>query len=109
MFETPEPSRTAANRLLSALSNEELLRLLPNLEPVSFAFGELVYESSESRRCAYFPSTCIISLIYTTLDGSSVEVGVVGNDGLVGFPLFLGGESSLNRAVVQLAGAALKM
>jgi CRP-like cAMP-binding protein len=97
------------NRLLARLPPEELERLLPHLGRVNFALGEVIYESGGRQSFIYFPTTAIISLLYLMENGSSAEMGVAGNDGLVGVALFMGGDTVPNRAVVQSAGAALRM
>ncbi len=97
------------NRLLALLPREEYERLLPHLEPVSFALGEVIYESGGRQSYIYFPTTAIISLLYMMENGSSAEMGVAGNDGLVGVALFMGGDTVPNRAVVQSAGDVLMM
>jgi CRP-like cAMP-binding protein len=99
----------AGNRLLAQLPPEEMGRLLPHLSPVSFALGEVVYESGGRQSYIYFPTTAIISLLYLMENGSSAEMGVAGKEGLVGVALFMGGDTVPNRAVVQSAGAALRM
>ena len=91
------------------LPANEYGRLLPHLLPVSFALGEVVYESGGRQSHIYFPTTAIISLLYMMENGSSAEMGVAGNDGLVGVALFMGGNTVPNRAVVQSAGDALRM
>jgi CRP-like cAMP-binding protein len=101
--------RPESNRLLARLPGEELERLRPHLEHVSFALGEVVYESGGQQRYIYFPTTAIISLLYMMENGSSAEMGVAGKDGLVGIALFMGGDTVPNRAVVQSAGDALRM
>ncbi|MDQ1610493.1 MAG: hypothetical protein QOG00_424 [Pyrinomonadaceae bacterium] len=98
-----------ANRLLARLPGEEMERLLPHLEQVSFTLGEVIYESGGKQSYIYFPTTAIISLLYMMENGSSAEMGVAGNDGLVGIALFMGGDTVPNRAVVQSAGDALRM
>ncbi len=97
------------NRLLAALPNEEYKRILPNLEHVSFSLGKVVYESGMHLDYLYFPTNSVISLLYTMEDGTTAEMGLVGNDGVVGVALFLGGETTPNQAVVQIAGAAFRM
>ena len=97
------------NRLLARLHQEELERLLPHLEQVSFTLGEVIYESGGKQSYIYFPTTAIISLLYMMENGSSAEMGVAGNDGLVGIALFMGGDTVPNRAVVSSAGDALRM
>jgi CRP-like cAMP-binding protein len=97
------------NRLLAALPREEYERLRPHLERVSFDLGEVVYESGEHLEHVYFPTTAIISLLYLMEDGSSAEMGLAGNEGVVGIALFMGGGTMPNRAVVQSAGGAVRL
>ena len=104
-----KPLEPVENRLLARLPLEEYEHLLPHLEPVSFALGEVIYESGGQQCYIYFPTTAIISLLYMMENGSSAEMGVAGNDGLVGIALFMGGNTVPNRAVVQSAGDALRM
>jgi len=97
------------NHLLAGVSPEELARLLPNLQPVTLTLGHVLYESGEKMDYVYFPTTSIVSLLYIMENGSTAEIGVVGNDGLVGIAIFMGGNTTPNRAVVQSAGIAFKM
>jgi len=97
------------NHILSALPAEELARLLPSFEHVKLSLGQVVYESGEKLNYVYFPTTSVTSLLYTTEDGTTAEMGLVGNDGVVGVALFLGGETTPNRAVVQVAGGAVRL
>lgn len=97
------------NHLLSALSAEEYKRLLPSLQPVTFRLGEVLYESSGLLNHVYFPTTSVVSLLYAMEDGMTAEMGLAGNDGVVGVALFLGGDTTPNRAVVQIAGDAIRM
>ena len=97
------------NRLLAALPAEEYEQLRLNLQPVSFSLGEVVYEFAGQLDYVFFPTTSIISLLYTMENGSSAEMGLTGNDGVVGIALFMGGGTMPNRAVVQSAGGAFKM
>lgn len=97
------------NHLLFALPDTERKRLSPTLQSVSLSLGQVVYEYSEYLEHIYFPTTAVVSLLYTMRDGSTAEMGLVGNDGAVGIALFLGGETTPNRAVVQIAGDALRM
>ncbi len=99
----------AGSRLLALLPREEYERILPHLGHVSFSLGEVVYESGGQMSYIYFPTTAIISLLYTMENGSSAEMGMAGNEGLVGVALFMGGDTMPNRAVVQSAGGALRM
>ena len=108
-FEAAEWRSPIENRLLSALPREECERLLPNLQLVTFSLGHVIYESGAELEWIYFPNTSIISLIYTMEDGSTAEMGLAGNDGVVGVALFLGGDTAPNQAIVQVAGNALRM
>ncbi len=97
------------NRLLGLLPADEYERLRPNLRQVSFSLGEVVYEFGAQLNYVFFPTTSIVSLLYTMENGSSAEMGLTGNDGVVGIALFMGGGTMPNRAVVQSAGEALRM
>ena len=97
------------NLLLAALPAEEYKRLLVHLQPVTLSLGEVVYESSGLLDYIYFPTTSVVSLLYTMENGSTAEMGLCGNDGAVGVALFLGGNTTPNRAVVQIAGGAFRM
>jgi CRP-like cAMP-binding protein len=97
------------NRLLAALPAAEYERLRPNLRPVEFTLGEVVYEFGGQLDYVFFPTNSIVSLLYTMENGNSAEMGLTGNDGVVGIALFMGGGTMPNRAVVQSAGGALKM
>jgi len=104
-----KPTGPSENRLLAALPTDEYERLVPNLQQVSFSLGEVVYEFGGHLDYVYFPTTSIVSLLYTMENGSSAEMGLTGNDGVVGIALFMGGGTMPNRAVVQSAGAAIRM
>ena len=97
------------NRLLAALSPEVLQRLQPDLELIHLDLGASLYESGDSVRNAYFPVDSIVSLLYVLEDGASTEIAVVGNDGVVGVALFMGGGSTPSRAVVQSAGSTYRI
>jgi len=97
------------NHLLDALPQAEYERLLPLLEQVQMPLGEVLYESGGELRHAYFPTTCIISLLYVMENGASSEIAVIGNDGIVGITLFMGGGTMPNRAVVQSEGYAYRL
>lgn len=99
----------ARNWLLSALPEDVYERLRPNLEMVPLGLGKVIYEPHETLSHVYFPTTAIISLLYTMQDGTSAEIGVVGNDGIVGIAVFMGGNTTPNRAVVQSKGEALRL
>lgn len=105
----PAASTPNANRLLAALPAEEYERLLPHLTPVAFSLGEVIYESQGLMEHVYFPTTGHVSLLYTMLNGATAEVGLVGSEGLVGIALFMGGDTTPNRAIVQGAGEAFQM
>src|SRR5436190_23584046 len=100
---------TVENRLLAALPATEYDRLRSRLQPVEFSLGEVVYEFGGQLDYVIFPTTSIISLLYTMENGTSAEMGLTGNDGVVGIAVFMGGGTMPNRAVVQSAGGALRM
>ena len=97
------------NQLLCSLPPAVCESLLPHLEPIDVSLGEVIYESGGELCYVYFPTTCIVSLLYVMENGSSAEIAVVGNDGIVGVALFMGGGSMPNRAVVQSAGRAYRL
>ena len=105
----PTPGVLGENRLLAALPREEYKRLLPQLQEVSLKLGEVVYEFGGQLDYVYFPTNSIVSLLYTMENGASAEMGLTGNDGVVGIALFMGGGTMPNRAVVQSAGGAVRM
>ncbi|GAB2907941.1 Crp/Fnr family transcriptional regulator [Paralcaligenes ginsengisoli] len=97
------------NHLLAALPTDEYIRLLPNLEVISMPLGNVLYESGAHMRHVYFPTTSIVSLLYVMENGASAEIAVVGYEGIVGVSLFMGGETTPSRAVVQSAGHAYRL
>lgn len=97
------------NHLLAALSAAELDRLSPHLELVSMPLGTVLYESGGFLQHVYFPTTSIVSLLYVLADGASTEIAVVGNEGILGISLFMGGETTPSRAVVQSAGHGYRL
>jgi len=99
----------ASNRLLAALPPEDLERFQPHLERVPLPLGWAVYESGGAQGFVYFPTDAIVSLLYVLADGDSAELAVVGNDGVVGISLFMGGETTPSRAVVQSTGHAYRL
>jgi CRP-like cAMP-binding protein len=105
---TGEPS-PLDNRLLGALPEAAYARLVPDLELIELALGGVIYEPGSQLRHAYFPTTSIVSLLYVMNDGGSAEIAVVGNDGLIGMSLYLGGDTTPSRAVVQNAGFAYRI
>ena len=97
------------NHLIAALPPDEFNRLKTSLEPVTLALGEVIYESGEQLEYIFFPTTAIISLLYIMENGSTAEIGMAGNDGLVGIALYMGGSTTPSRAIVQSAGNAFRM
>ncbi|CAE6859024.1 Crp/Fnr family transcriptional regulator [Paraburkholderia nemoris] len=97
------------NHLLSVLPEAERARVEPYLVPVEMPLGQVVYESGDRLDHVYFPTTSIVSLLYVMEDGASAEIAIVGNEGIVGIALFMGGETTPNRAVVQSAGQAYRL
>jgi CRP-like cAMP-binding protein len=102
-------SNPGANRLLAAFPREEFDALLPNLERVQMPLGLAVYESGGPQGYVYFPLNSIVSLLYVLENGASTEIAVTGNEGLVGISLFMGGETTPSRAVVQSAGEGYRV
>ena len=98
-----------ANGLLAALPERERARWMPQLERVEMPLGQVLYESGTTLSHVYFPTTAIVSLLYVTESGASAEIAVVGREGIVGISLFMGGESTPSRAVVQSAGQGLRL
>jgi CRP-like cAMP-binding protein len=109
MSDLLKPGAQFENRLLAALPPDEFERLLPTFQEVSFSLGQVVYEFGGHLDYVFFPTTAIVSLLYTMENGASAEMGLTGNDGVVGIALFMGGGTMPNRAVVQSAGRALRM
>lgn len=105
----PNPSQPNQNLLLAALPAAELNRLLPDLEPISMPLGKVLYESGGQLGHVYFPTTSIVSMLYVLEDGASAEIAVVGNEGMLGISLFMGGETTPSRAVVQSAGYGFRL
>jgi CRP-like cAMP-binding protein len=97
------------NHLLCSISAEEYARLRPSMQHTTLALGQVIYEAGSRLDYFYFPTTCVVSWLYTTQDGSTAEVALAGNDGVVGVSLFLGGGTAAHRAVVQIGGDALKI
>ena len=97
------------NHLLAALPTSDYQRLASHLELVPMKLGEVLYESGIQLRYVYFPTTSILSLLYVMEDGASAEIAIVGNEGILGISLFMGGETTPSRAVVQSAGHAFRL
>ena len=106
MSAAPAPTR---NLILAALPAPDYQRLLPRLELVDLALGHSLYESGGRLQHVYFPVEGIVSLLYVTRGGNSAELAVVGCEGMIGVSLFMGGETTPNRAVVQSAGKAYRL
>lgn len=97
------------NHLLAALPSAERERIFPHLEPVDMMLGDVLYEPGFQLQNVYFPTTAILSLLYVLEDGATMEIAVVGNDGLLGISLFMGGDTTPSRAVVQSAGHGFRL
>jgi CRP-like cAMP-binding protein len=97
------------NQMLAALPVADYGRLLPHLEPVALPLGLAIFESGSKLRHLYFPASGIVSLLYAMENGASTEIAVIGNEGVVGIALFMGGESTPSRAVVQSAGHGYRL
>ena len=109
MLKDSRPQGPSENQLLRSISAEEFARLRLISHHAVLTLGEVVYEAGAFLDYIYFPTTCVVSWLYTAQDGSTAEVAVAGNDGVVGISLFLGRRSAAHRAVVQIGGGALKM
>jgi len=103
---SPDPKK---NKLFAALPDADWQRWLPQLESVEMPLGHVLYESGSTLSHVYFPVSAIVSLLYVMENGASAEIAVVGNEGIVGISLFMGGESTTSRAVVQSAGQCFRM
>jgi CRP-like cAMP-binding protein len=103
------PSTPEQNRLLAALAPEERERLYPHLKLVAMPLGKVLYEPGDRQRHVYFPTDSIVSLLYVMESGASAEISVVGHEGLIGISLFMGGETTPSRAIVQSAGHAYRL
>jgi len=118
---TQKPSRVASyttsavgasprqNHLIAALQDADYERLSPHFESITLDLGQALYESGGEQGYVFFPTTSIVSLLYVMEDASSAEIAIVGNEGAVGIALFMGGESTTSRAVVQSAGGAYRL
>ena len=105
----PAPADPQQNHLLAALSPAERERVYPHLQLVPMPLGKVLYESGDVLGHVYFPTDSIVSLLYVLEDGASAEISVVGNEGLIGIALFMGGETTPSRAIVQSAGHAYRL
>ncbi|GAA5165087.1 Crp/Fnr family transcriptional regulator [Viridibacterium curvum] len=102
-------SEARSNRLLAVLPDAEWARWQEQLEMVEMPLGQVLYESGATLHHVYFPATAIVSLLYVMENGASAEIAVVGNEGMIGVALFMGGESTPSRAVVQSAGYGFRL
>src|SRR5712692_7818056 len=105
----PERPSPHQNHLLDALPASDYERLASHLELIPMRLGEVLYESGAQLRYVYFPTTSIVSLLYVMEDGASAEIAIVGREGIVGIALFMGGETTPSRAIVQSAGHAYRL
>jgi CRP-like cAMP-binding protein len=104
-----EQYRLTQTSLLAALSADNLGEIYKDLELVPLELGQVLYESGETMSHAYFPLDCVISILYVMKNGESAEIAIVGNEGMIGVALFLGGSSTMSRGVVQNAGYAYRL
>jgi CRP-like cAMP-binding protein len=102
-------SKPIQNKILAGLPAKEYARLAPHLTAVSLPLGEILYKTEDAIEYVYFPNSGVVSLVAHMQEGASVEVGLVGNEGMVGMPLVLGDDISPNEAIVQIADGAMKM
>ena len=103
---SPDPHQ---NHLLDALPANDFARIEPHLELIPMKLGDVLYEPGAKLRYVYFPTTSIVSLLYVMKDGASAEIAIVGNEGILGISLFMGGETTPSRAVVQSAGYGFRL
>ncbi|NRO98694.1 helix-turn-helix domain-containing protein [Paraburkholderia sp. NMBU_R16] len=105
----PDIKDRNANQLLAVLPEAEWARLAPHLVDVDMPLGQVIYESGGQLEHVYFPTTSIVSLLYVMEDGASAEIAIVGKEGIVGIAIFMGGETTPSRAIVQSAGHAYRL
>jgi CRP-like cAMP-binding protein len=105
----PPPSSATGNKILAALNEADYQNVFSQLEPVSPAQGQVIYDAESAINYVYFPVTAVFSMLSTMEDGRTVEVGPVGHEGLVGLRIFLGAETSLDQVIVHVAGDALRL
>ena len=109
MLGTIEIQAPLENHLLRSLPAEECAHLYPSMQRTTLTLGQVLYESGERPDYVYFPTTAVVSCLYTTQDGAIAEIALIGNDGIVGIALILGGDTVPHRAVVQIGGDAMKI
>ncbi|MFL6373297.1 MAG: Crp/Fnr family transcriptional regulator [Pyrinomonadaceae bacterium] len=105
----PYRYKPKSNCLLSSLPAKELARIEPYIGPADLPFGTILYETGEKMSHVYFPTTAIISLMYETQSGETAEIGIAGNQGMIGVATFLGGDTTVGRAMVQTAGHGVRI
>jgi CRP-like cAMP-binding protein len=106
MFQPPDPRD---NYLFASLPKEDAARLLPHLTPLTWALGDVLYDPDRAPAFLYFPTTAMVSLVYTLTNGLTGEMGVVGHEGVVGIALFMGGASTTSQALIQSAGSGFRL
>jgi len=104
-----QPSDPRDNNLFAALPQEDAARLLPHLEPLTWGLGDVLYDPDRAPAFLYFPTTAMVSLVYTLANGLTGEMGVVGREGVVGVALFMGGASTTSQALIQSAGSGFRL
>lgn len=109
MPSTIQQNQRKGNFLLAALEPAEQARVKTKLEQIEFPLGEVLYEAGDKMEYAYFPITCVVSMLYLMENGGTAEIGLIGNDGIIGAALYLGGETTSSRAVIQSAGDAYRL
>src|SRR5688572_5225857 len=102
-------NQASLNHLLAALPPSEFASVLDDLLPVELELGEVLYESGDEIAHVYFPTTAIVSMLYIMQNGTTAEIGIAGNNGLVGYAAFMGGRTTSSRAIVQVAGEAVRI
>lgn len=105
----PHPQDILQNQLLAALNKADCERLFPRLVRMELKLGDVLYESGEELKDVYFPIDSVVSLLYVMESGASAEISIIGNDGMVGIGLFMGGNTMMGRAVVQAGGSAYRL
>lgn len=109
MDSPPAPARTNENKVLAALGDTAPPRFASPLERVSLAQGEVIYEPDDEIEYVYFPETAVFSMLSTMSDGSTVEVGPIGDEGMTGLPIYFGESTSATRVIVHIAGSAVRL
>lgn len=104
-----KPNRQTNNQILNALPEEDYQRLLPDLQQVELAHGEIIYREGETISHVYFPSNAMVSVITNTIEGHSIEVGVIGREGICGIDVFLGVDASYNEGLIQLPDGGVRV